>query len=71
VTNDQALSIFGSRKAIAEVCDVTESAVAQWFKHGGIPYDKQCLLQVEAERVGKRRYIARKEHDPKYLLRST
>lgn len=70
MTNDQAISIFGSRKAIAEVCDVTETAVSYWFKNGGIPYDKQCLLQVEAERQGKRRIIARKEHDPKYLLRS-
>lgn len=69
MTNEQAISAFGSRVAIAAVCDVTPTAVAYWIKNGGIPYDKQCLLQVEAERRGKRRIVAKKVHDPKYRMR--
>ena len=66
VTNDQVLSAFGSRAAVAEACDVTKAAVSLWFKRGGIPYDKQCLLQVESERRKLKRLVARWEHDPKY-----
>lgn len=66
MTNEQAITVFGSQQAIAEVCDVTPMAVYYWIKKGGIPYDKQCLLEVEAGRRKLRRIIARKEHDPKY-----
>lgn len=70
VTNEQALAVFGSRAAIAEACDVTPTAVSYWIKKGGIPYDKQCLLQVEAERRNKRRIVANRKHDPKYQQRA-
>lgn len=69
MTNDQAMAAFGGLQAVASACDVTPTAVYYWIKNGGIPYDKQCLLQVEAERRKLRRIIARKEHDPKYLQR--
>ena len=62
----QAAEFFGSRKALAEVCGVSQTAVYHWFKQGWIPYDKQCLLQVEADRT-KRSHalIARKKHADK------
>lgn len=70
MTNDQALAAFGSREGIANACDVTPTAVHYWIKKGGIPYDKQCLLQVEAERRKLRRIIARKQDDPRYRQRA-
>lgn len=57
----QAVAFFGSRGELAKVCDVTETAVGYWVKQGWIPYDKQCLIQVEAERAprkGKTRLVA-------------
>lgn len=67
MTNEQALAAFGSQGAIADVCGITTTAVYYWFKNGGIPYDKQCLLQVEAERRKLRRLIASRKHDPRYV----
>lgn len=59
----QAAEFFGSRKALAEVCGVSQTAVYHWFKQGSIPFDKQCLIQIEADRAGrKHRLIARKDH---------
>lgn len=65
VTPSQAIDYFGTRTDVATVADVTETAVYHWVKQGWIPYDKQCLLQIESERKpmnGKRRIVA-KRHD--------
>lgn len=66
MTPMQAIDFFGDRNKVATVCDVTKTAVYYWVKQGWIPYDKQCLLQVEADRLPqklrKRRIVASK-HD--------
>lgn len=54
VTPSQALNFFGDRDRIRVLCKVTRTAVYHWIKQGWIPYDKQCLLQVEAERMPRR-----------------
>ena len=48
MTPNQAIKFHGSRAALASVCDVTVQAVYRWVRFGAIPYDKQCLIQVEA-----------------------
>ena len=50
MTPTQALDFFGSRRELAEVCEVTVTAVHHWVRKGWIPYDKQCLIQLEAQR---------------------
>ena len=69
MTPKQPIRVFGSRAAVAALCRTTEAAVAQWDKRGGIPYDKQCLLELEAIRLGKRGLRARWEDDPKHRQR--
>lgn len=63
---DEAIEFFGSRNALAEVCDVSPTAVHHWVRKGWIPYDKQCLIQLEAGRVRtkKRRPVASKKDIP-------
>lgn len=66
VTPFQAIEYFGSRSELATVCDVTDTAVYHWVTQGWIPYDKQCLIQVEAERAPRkssRRRIVASWHD--------
>lgn len=69
VTPEQAIEFFGSRSDVADVCAVTPTAVYHWVSQGWIPYDKQCLLQVEAERAptkrGRRRIVASRHDIPK------
>lgn len=65
VTPDQAIDFFGSRSEVAGVCNVTPTAVYHWIRQGRIPYDKQCLIELEARRSrkrGRRVPIARREH---------
>ena len=66
MTPQDAITFFGSRKQVAQVCRVTDTAIHHWVKQGWIPYDKQCLLQIEAERSGKkgRRLIATRSDMP-------
>jgi hypothetical protein len=61
MTPTQAIEYFGSRTAVAEICNISETAVGYWVKQGWIHYDKQCLLEVEARRAprkGKLRPVA-------------
>lgn len=65
MTLDQAIDFFGSRSQVAGVCEVTPTAIYHWDRQGWIPYDKQCLLELEARRAkkrGKRIPIAKREH---------
>lgn len=55
MTPIQAISFFEGRAGLASVCKVTETAVHYWVRQGFIPYDKQCLIQVEAERLPRRK----------------
>lgn len=67
VIPSQAIDYFGTRADVSAVCQVTETAVYHWVKQGWIPYDKQCLLQVESERnpkKGKRRIVASRSDIP-------
>lgn len=65
MTPQQPIKVFGSKDKVAEICDITPTGVSMWAKRGGIPYDKQCLLEVEARRRGKRGLLADKRHAPK------
>lgn len=73
MTPQQAIDYFGSRAEVARVCGITETAVGYWVKQGWIHYDKQCLLQVEAERnprKGKRRIVASESDIPEEKRRA-
>lgn len=50
MTPQQAIDYYGSRRALADTCDVTEAAIYLWVKQGFIPYDKQCQIQVDTQR---------------------
>lgn len=54
VTPTQAVDFFETRGKLARICNVTEAAVSHWMKQGWLPYDKQCLVQVESERSTKK-----------------
>ena len=55
----QAVDFFGDRGQLALICNVTPTAIHHWVKQGWMPYDKQCLVQVESERsVKKGRLVA-------------
>lgn len=54
VTPNQAINFFGDRNELAKICNVTPTAVHHWVKQGWMPYDKQCLVQVESERSSKK-----------------
>ena len=47
MTPNQAVNFYGSRAALAGVCDVSVQAVGHWVRYNAIPYDKQCQIQVE------------------------
>lgn len=55
MTPTEAIDFFGSRTELAAVCDVSQTAVHHWVRKGWIPYDKQCLIQLEAEKLKRRR----------------
>lgn len=55
MTPAEAIEYFGDRRAVAQVCKISEQAVSKWRRLGFIPYDKQCLLQVESERAPRKR----------------
>jgi hypothetical protein len=60
------IRFFGSATAVARLCEVSTAAVSNWGRRGWIPYDKQCLLELEASRVGKKRYPkANRGHVPR------
>jgi hypothetical protein len=63
---------FGSVRAVADICDVTAAAVYKWLRQGAIPYDKQCLIQLEAAKVkGKRGYpVASKKDAPERQIQA-
>jgi hypothetical protein len=68
MTPQDAIEYFGSRKELQKVCRVTPTAIHHWVKQGWIPYDKQCLLQIEAERSPRkrgRRIVATRSDLPK------
>lgn len=60
----EPIDFFGSRGKLADTLGVTETAVGQWVRQGWIPYDRQCHIQVEsqklprAERIGKTPLVA-------------
>lgn len=60
MTPSEAIEFFGSATEVARICDVSLAAVYNWGKRGGIPYDKQCQIQIEAEKLaaqrGRKRY---------------
>lgn len=57
------ISFFGGVTAVAEVVGVTTAAVCNWVRRGWIPYDKQCLLELEAAKSGKKRYPKARRED--------
>jgi len=74
MTPSQPIDYFGSRNEVARICNVTKTAVYYWVKQGWIPYDKQCQIQVEAERLpkkkGKRLPVASKYDIPDNVRRA-
>lgn len=50
----EALAFFGMRTKIAEICNITPTAVGHWFKQGWIHYDKQCVLEVESLKIPRK-----------------
>ena len=59
----QAVDFFGDRTELARICNVTATAVHHWIKQGWMPYDKQCLVQVESERSTKNGRLVASWHD--------
>ena len=43
---DEAIRWAGSQRKLAEICDVTESAVSQWADRGLIPEMRAYQLEV-------------------------
>lgn len=62
----EVVNFFGGAVAVAEICDVSPAAVYKWVRQGGIPFDKQCQIQLEAAKVPgrKRRLVANKADAP-------
>lgn len=47
MTLQQALSHYGSRLALSHALQVWPETISRWQSKGsGIPYDKQCRLEV-------------------------
>lgn len=44
-----ALDFFVTKAKIAEVCNISDTAVGHWFKQGWIHYDKQCVLEKASD----------------------
>jgi hypothetical protein len=60
------VQFFGSATAVARLCEVSTSAISNWRRRGWIPYDKQCLLELEASKRGKKRYPKASRFDVPY-----
>lgn len=59
----EPIEFFGSVNALAVVCDVTDAAVYKWLRQGWIPYDKQCLIQLEAAKVKGKKPVPKASKD--------
>ena len=42
---DEAIRWAGSQRKLAEICDVTESAVSQWVANGLVPWGRAYQLE--------------------------
>ncbi|MCP8350901.1 hypothetical protein DN387_21950 [Pseudomonas sp. FBF18] len=67
MTYDDALKMFGSGKAIADVLGVTRSRVSQCRATGGFSYPMQCVLEKESSGA----LIAKREDDPASSLKKS
>lgn len=61
MTPQEAVEFYGSQAKVAREMGVSDAAVYLWIKNGGIPYDKQCQLQVAT--AGQ--LVARREDEPR------
>ena len=67
MTYVEALTHFGTGRAIGDALGVTGSRVSQCRTTGGFSYPMQCVLEKESGGV----LIAKREDDPAQTLKKT